>query len=49
MQYVHAPNEIELVKDGLITLGAFITTIENTVNAKRIASVLYNVLRDPQN
>ncbi len=43
MQYVHAPNEIELVKDGLITLGAFITTIENTVNAKRIASVLYNI------
>ncbi len=43
MRYVDAPNEIETVKDGLIALGAFVTTIENTINAKRIASIFYNI------
>jgi len=41
--YVNIPNEVESLKDGLIALGAFVTTIENTVNAKQIANIFYNI------
>ncbi|MHB8547424.1 MAG: hypothetical protein ACYDAJ_11725 [Nitrosotalea sp.] len=39
------PEEIEIVKNGLIALGAFVTTIENTVNAKHIAKIFRNIAR----
>lgn len=42
-QYVDAPKEIEAIRDALISLGAFVTTIDNAVNAKQIAKVFRNI------
>lgn len=43
LQYVRAPKDIEVVRDGLIALGSFVTRIESTIdldNIKRIFSYI---------
>lgn len=44
LRYVNVPNDIETVKDGLIALGSFVTTLENTVNSKVIGKIFYNII-----
>ena len=43
LRYTNVPNDIEIIKDGLISLGSFVTTIENTINSKQIGIIFRNI------
>ncbi len=43
LRYTNVPNDIEIIKNGLIALGSFVTTMENTINSKQIGTIFRNI------
>src|SRR5438094_4262824 len=45
-QYIDAPKDIEIIQNALISLGSFVTTIDNAVNSKQIGRIFYYIINE---
>jgi hypothetical protein len=45
MQYVNVPKDIEDVRDGLIALGSYVTSLDKTVVSTGLSSIFYYIIK----